>query len=156
MNSIMRVVVVSKAFSLNLITLSKNHIKVNVFMLSIFVKSNSIVMTAIQYTKQIIKKSIHLVYSTCTNDLIIYSKQASNIELFIVAFFIEYNRLFIADTVFMNTVQKEVLGKLVTSYRLNLSLAQVNWIETKNAIVELFADNNEFSNQYNEETMLNQ
>lgn len=152
----MRVVVVSKAISLNLITLSKNPIKVNVFMLSIFVKSNNIVMKAIQYTKQIIKKSIHLVYSTCTNDLIIYSKQASNIELFIVAFFIEYNRLFIADTVFMNTLQKEVVGKLVTSYRLNLSLAQVNWIETKNAIVELFADNNEFSNQYNEETMLNQ
>lgn len=123
---------------------------------SIFVKSNNIVMKAIQYTKQIIKKSIHLVYATCTNDLIIYSKQASNIELFIVAFFIEYNRLFIADTALMNAIQKQVLGKLVTSCRLHLSLAQVNWIETKNAIAELFVDNNEFANQYNEETMLNQ
>lgn len=113
-------------------------------------------MKAIQYTKQIIKKSIHLVYSTCTNDLIIYSKQASNIELFILALFIEFNRLFIADTALMNAIQKQVLGKLVTSYRLHLSLAQVNWIETKNAIAELFVDNNEFANQYNEETMLNQ
>jgi hypothetical protein len=113
-------------------------------------------MKAVQYTKQIIKKSIHLVYATCTNDVIIYSKQASNIELFIVAFFIEYNRLFIADTALMNAIQKEVLGKLVTSYRLYLSLAQVNWIKTKNVIHELFVNNNEFVKQYNKGTMLNQ
>jgi hypothetical protein len=37
------------------------------------------------------KNSILLFYSTCTNDLIIYSIKASNIELFI---FIECNRLF--------------------------------------------------------------
>ena len=76
------------ALSNNIITQYKNPIKVNGLMLSIFVISNRIIMKVIQYTKQIIKKSILLFYSTCTNDLIIYSKQASNIELFILAFFI--------------------------------------------------------------------
>jgi hypothetical protein len=59
------------------------------------------------------------------NDVIIYSKQASNIELFILPFY-RVQPTFIADTVFMNTLQNEVLGKLVTSYRVNLSLAQVS------------------------------
>lgn len=113
-------------------------------------------MKAVHYIQQTIKKSIHLVYATCMNDVIIYSKQASNIELFILAFFIEYNRLFIADTVFMNTLQNEVLGKIVTSYKVNLSLAQVKWLETRNAVIELFSNENEFVNQYNEETILNQ
>ena len=141
--------------SRNLITLSKNPIKVNVLMESIFVKSNSIVMKVVQYAKEIIKKSIHLVYATCTNDIIIYSKQASNIELFIVAFFIECNRIFIADTVFMNMLQKEVVGKIVTSYKVNLSLAQVNWVEIKNAIDVLVSTHSKFSNQYSEETIIN-
>jgi hypothetical protein len=113
-------------------------------------------MKAVHYIKQTIKKSIHLVYATCMNDVIIYSKQASNIELFILAFFIEFNRLFIADTVFMNTLQNEVLGKLVTSYRVNLSLAQVNWVEIKNATAELLSTNNAYTNPYNEETIVNQ
>jgi hypothetical protein len=37
-------------------------------------------MKAVHYIKQTIKKSIHLVYATCMNDVIIYSKQASNIS----------------------------------------------------------------------------
>jgi hypothetical protein len=49
---------------------------------------------------------IHLIYSTCTNDLIVYSKQASNIEIFILAFLIECNRHFIADSLLMNVFKK--------------------------------------------------
>jgi hypothetical protein len=63
---------------------------------------------------------------------------------------------FFADTVFMNTLQNEVLGKLVTSYRVNLSLAQVNWVEIKNATAELLSTNNAYTNPYNEETIVNQ
>jgi hypothetical protein len=54
----------------------------------------------------------------------------------------------------MNTLQNEVLGKLVTSYRVNLSLAQVNWVE--NATAELLSTNNAYTNPYNEETIVNQ
>jgi hypothetical protein len=70
------------------------------------------------------QKSIHLVYATCMNDVIIYSKQTSNIS-YLSCLFYRVQPTFIADTVFMNTLQNEVLGKLVTSYRVNLSLAQV-------------------------------
>jgi len=63
-------------------------------------------MRAIEHTKTISKKIIHLIYSTCTNDLIVYSKQASNIEIFILAFLIECNRHFIADSLLMNVFKK--------------------------------------------------
>tara|TARA_R110000868_G_scaffold117887_1_gene312979 strand:+ start:230 stop:664 length:435 start_codon:yes stop_codon:yes gene_type:complete len=143
------------ALSNNVIILSKNPITAAAIMLNIFVISNIMIMKAIQYAKQIIKKSIILFYSTCTNDLIIYSKQASNIELFILAFFIECNRLFIADSIVMNTVQKQVFEKLETSYRLNCSLIQVNWIEAKQTITELLTTNGQFSNQFHEDTIIN-
>jgi hypothetical protein len=64
------------------------------------------------------------------NDVIIYSKQAV-ISVIYPCLFYRVQPTFIADTVFMNTLQNEVLGKLVTSYRVNLSLAQVNWVEIK-------------------------
>lgn len=72
----------------------------------IFVISNDRIMRAIEKTKEISKKMIHLFYATCTNELIVYSKQASNIEIFILAFFIECNRLFIADSFFMDVFKK--------------------------------------------------
>jgi hypothetical protein len=75
-------------------------------MLSIFVISNDTIMGAIEYIKKICKGIIQLFYATCTNDLILYSKQASNIEIFILAFFIECNRHFIADSLFMDVFKK--------------------------------------------------
>ncbi|WP_367755553.1 hypothetical protein [Flavobacterium sp. WC2430] len=63
-------------------------------------------MSAIEKTKELSKKMIRLFYATCTNELIVYSKQASNIEIFILAFFIECNRLFIADSFFMDVFKK--------------------------------------------------
>jgi hypothetical protein len=52
----------------------------------------------------------------------------------------------------MNTLQNEVLGKLVTSYRVNLSLAQVNWVEIKMPLLNV-STNNAYTNPYNEETI---
>lgn len=72
----------------------------------IFVISNDRIMSAIEKTKELSKKMIRLFYATCTNELIVYSKQASNIEIFILAFFIECNRLFIADSFFMDVFKK--------------------------------------------------
>jgi hypothetical protein len=63
-------------------------------------------MRAIEHTKKMSNKMIHLFYSTCTNDLVVNSKQASNIEVFILAFFIECNRQFIADSLFMDILKK--------------------------------------------------
>lgn len=63
-------------------------------------------MRVIEHTKKISNKVIQLFYCTCTNDLIVNSKQASNIEVFILAFFIEFNRQFFADGLFMNIFKK--------------------------------------------------
>ncbi|MEZ7499042.1 hypothetical protein QO200_09835 [Flavobacterium sp. Arc3] len=95
-------------------------------------------MKAIQHTKKIIKNSIHLFYSICTNDLIVYSKQASNIEIFVLAFFIECNRLFIADSVFMNAVQKHLLVKIRTFLASNNNIQSSILVEIKNATFEMF------------------
>ncbi|NRT14100.1 uncharacterized protein with PQ loop repeat [Flavobacterium sp. 28A] len=113
-------------------------------------------MKVIQYTKQIIKKSIHLIYSTCMNDLIIYSKQASNIELFVLAFFIECNRLFIADSILMNVLQKQVLVKLSNYWNRNSKLANANWIEVKNTTNELLSNNRIFNGLYHKDNIINQ
>lgn len=75
-------------------------------MQSIFVISNDTIMGAIEYSKKISNGIIQLFYATCTNDLIVYSKQASNIEIFILAFFIECNRHFIAESLFMDVFKK--------------------------------------------------
>jgi hypothetical protein len=55
-------------------------------------------MKAVHYIKQTIK-SIHLVYATCMNDVIIYSKQASNISYLSLPFY-RVQPTFIADTVY--------------------------------------------------------
>tara|TARA_R110000868_G_scaffold88906_5_gene247731 strand:- start:103 stop:534 length:432 start_codon:yes stop_codon:yes gene_type:complete len=142
------------ALSNNIITQYKNPIKVNGLMLSIFVISNRIIMKVIQYTKQIIKKSILLFYSTCTNDLIIYSKQASNIELFILAFFIECNRLFIADSIAMNALQKYYYSR-VQAYNAIKAAIMLFDIKTKNAALETFYPTKGFNNMYQEERIVN-
>lgn len=139
----------------NIITLSKNTVKVNSFTQSIFVISNDTVMKAIEHTKQIIKKSIHLIYATCTNDLIIYSKQASNIELFILAFFIECNRLFIADSVAMNVLQKYYYSKMQAYATIKNTIAEHKWFEIKNTTVELLFSNKILSGIYHKENIIN-
>lgn len=63
-------------------------------------------MRAIQYTSKARQNISSLFYSTCTNDLFI--KQSHNIEFFIVAFFIEFNRLFIADSLVMKVIKKNL------------------------------------------------
>ena len=75
-------------------------------MQSTFVISNEIIIGSVYNIKKIRNGIIQLFYATCTNDLIVYSKQASNIEIFILAFFIEFNRHFIADTLFMDVLMK--------------------------------------------------
>jgi hypothetical protein len=111
-------------------------------------------MKVIQYTKQIIKKSILLFYSTCTNDLIIYSKQASNIELFILAFFIECNRLFIADSVAMNTLQKHYYNRVQAYNAIKAAIVLFD-LKTKNVALETFYGNKSFNNMYQEEHIIN-
>ncbi|NRS87173.1 hypothetical protein HNQ02_000073 [Flavobacterium sp. 7E] len=112
-------------------------------------------MKTIEHTKHIAKNIIHLVYSTCTNDLIVYSKQASNIELFILAFFIECNRLFIADSVAMNVLQKQVLVKLSNHWNINSNLIKVNWTALKNHSNELLNNNTVFNSLYHKDNIIN-
>lgn len=66
-------------------------------------------MKAIELIKTIVENGLHLFYAICTNDMIVCSKQASNIEIFILAFFVESHRLFIVDTVAAKNFNKFVI-----------------------------------------------
>jgi hypothetical protein len=125
-------------------------------MQSIFVISNNTVMKAIQHTKKIVKNSIHLFYSICTNGLIVYSKQASNIEIFLLAFFIECNRLFIADSVFMNVEQKHFLVKIRTSVASKKNIQNTVLIEIKNSAFEMFNGTRLINSYHIKENIANQ
>ncbi|WP_141672818.1 hypothetical protein [Flavobacterium crassostreae] len=105
-------------------------------------------MKAIEHTKQIFKKIIHLIYATCTNDIIVYSKQASNIELFIVAFFVECNRLFIADSIAMNAVQKHYFNKIQAYTTFRNTIAEHRWFQIKKASTTLWFSNKTLSGIY--------
>lgn len=125
-------------------------------MQSIFVISNNTVMKAIEHIKKIIKNSIHLFYSICTNDLIVYSKQASNIEIFVLAFFIECNRLFISDSLFMNVVQKHLLVKIKTFVGSKYNIQNSILVEIKNSALEMFNGTRQFNGFYIKENIVNQ
>lgn len=125
-------------------------------MQSIFVISNNTVMKAIEHIKKIIKNSIHLFYSICTNDLIVYSKQASNIEIFVLAFFIECNRLFISDSLFMNVVQKHLLVKIKTFVGSKYNIQNSILVEIKNSAFEMFNGTRQFNGFYIKENIVNQ
>ncbi|MEZ7507105.1 hypothetical protein [Flavobacterium sp. Arc2] len=113
-------------------------------------------MKAIQHTKKIGKNSIHLFYSICTNDLIVYSKQASNIEIFVLAFFIECNRLFIADSVFMNAVQKHLLVKIRTFVASKNNTQNSILVEIKNATFDMFNGTRLINSFYIKDNIANQ
>jgi uncharacterized protein with PQ loop repeat len=112
-------------------------------------------MKVIVYTKQIIKQTTYLVYATCTNDLIIYSKQASNVELFVLAFLIECNRLFIADSILINVLQKRLYLKAKSLGIAKNNLQKSIGLKLQNFIPEFFSGDNQYENYYAEENMIN-
>ena len=93
-------------------------------------------MKAIEYTNKVSTNILHLLYSTCTNDLVINSKQASIIEDFLFAFCIEFNRLFIADSLLMNVLKTKVIARMkmnriqVTSFCKNTDLEIKDTLKT--------------------------
>ena len=101
-------------------------------------------MKAIQYTRKTGSNIIRLFYATCTNDFIIYSKQASNVEIFVLAFFIEFNRLFISDTVFMSAKQKQFIQNMKLNFHTKKSIDDWFLTHDKKAFLELFNKNNFF------------
>lgn len=141
--------------SKNFTTLTNNTVKAKEFIPSIFVISNDTVMKAIEHIKNIGKKIIHLFYSVCTNDLIVYSKQASNIEIFVLAFFIECNRIFIADSIYMNILQKHVFVKINTFVKSNNCIQYPAWVEMKNSVLDFIDDKRLFGGLYVKEEVVN-
>lgn len=93
-------------------------------------------MEAIQYIQNISTAIIRLIYAVCTNDMIMYSRQASNIEVFVVAFFIEFNRLFIRNSVFMNFLQKHLLLNIKKDFKYKGNLYKVILLENKNEFLK--------------------
>ena len=110
-------------------------------MRDIFVLLNDVIMRAIQYTNQARKNILSLLYSTCTNDLVICSKQASILEAFVLAFFIEFNRLFIADSPFINALQKNLILKIKVYLNAKKNLYNGILVENRNGIVAFFNTN---------------
>lgn len=112
-------------------------------------------MKAIQYTKRILKQTTYLVYATCTNDLIIYSKQASNVELFVLAFLIECNRLFIADSIFMNVLQKHLFVKTKSIWIAKNNFQRSIGTEIRSLVPEFFTSSVQYDDYFAEENMIN-
>lgn len=105
----------------------------------------NVIMKAIQYTKKVSTNILRLIYSTCTNDLVINSKQASVIEDFFLAFCIEFNRLFIADSLLMNVLQKHCIVKAKIYIDHTKSICRDNFLEDRNAFLEFFGSNENYS-----------
>ena len=101
-------------------------------------------MRAIEYTNKVSTNILHLLYSTCTNDLVIHSKQASIIEDFLFAFCIEFNRLFIADSLLMNVLKTKIIAKMKMNFNQATKLFKNNDIEIKETIRAFFNDDNKF------------
>ncbi|MGM8360295.1 hypothetical protein ACSV4D_00095 [Flavobacterium sp. ARAG 55.4] len=93
-------------------------------------------MKAIQYIKNTGTAIIRLMYAVCTNDMIMYSRQASNIEVFVVAFFIEFNRLFIADSLFMNALQKHMFLNIKKDFKYKSNLYKTIFLENKSCFLK--------------------
>ena len=99
-------------------------------------------MRAIEYTNKVSTNILHLLYSTCTNDLVIHSKQASIIEDFLFAFCIEFNRLFIADSLLMNVLKTKVIAKMKMNINQGITFCKNTDLEIKDTVSEFFnADN---------------
>ncbi|WP_366185231.1 hypothetical protein [Flavobacterium ovatum] len=99
-------------------------------------------MVAIELIEKIIGNILRLTYSICTNDMIVNSKQASNIEIFILAFFVEYHRLFIADSMLVNAIQKQILDK----YKLFVNAKRNVY---NSILIEKIAEENQFMSYNN-------
>ena len=95
-------------------------------------------MKAIEYTNKVSTNILHLLYSTCTNDLVINSKQASIIEDFLFAFCIEFNRLFIADSLFMNVLKTKVIARVKMNMIQATSFCKNTDLEIKNTLKTFF------------------
>jgi hypothetical protein len=112
-------------------------------------------MKAIEHIKNTGKKIIHLFYSVCTNDLIVYSKQASTIEIFALVFFIECNRIFITDSIYLSIFQKQVFVKINFFVENNNKIQYLTWIEVKNSALDFIDSKRLFGALYVREEVAN-
>ena len=110
-------------------------------------------MKAIQYTKKLSNSIVHLMYCTCTNDTFVNSKQASILEDFILAFIIEFNRLFIANSLLIQVLKKHLFVKMDLSMANQKQIFIALFTEYKNGFLEVFNTNNFKFNKLNKLTM---
>lgn len=99
-------------------------------------------MKAIQYTSKVSKIILRLFYCTCTNDLIVNSKRTCGVDDFLLAFCIEFNRFFIADSLLMNRLQQHLIVKAKVYLETKKSFCNAILTENKNAFLEFFTANN--------------
>lgn len=85
--------------------------------LDIFVLLKDTIMNVIQNSINITGNILNLFYSTCTNEMFVNSRPTSVLEDFIIAFLIEFNRLFIADSLIINKLQEHFIQKTRLHFR---------------------------------------
>jgi uncharacterized protein with PQ loop repeat len=74
--------------------------------------------------------------------MIVNSKQASNIEIFVLAFFVESHRLFIADSLLVNAIHKHILDRYQSFVNTKRNVYKSIWVEKT-------AEENQFMSCYN-------
>lgn len=99
-------------------------------------------MKAIQYTNQASKTILHLLYCTCTHDIIVNSKRASGVDDFLYVFFIEFSRFFIADSSFVKGLKEQIKINKQAYIDIKKSIYNTILIENKNAFLDFFNTNN--------------
>lgn len=74
-------------------------------------------MKAVIYINRIIENAVRLFYATCTNDLIVNSKQSGTLEIFFLAMCIESNRMFISNTTLAKSFEKHIIENSRTTWQ---------------------------------------
>ncbi len=87
---------------------------------------------------------LNLFYSTCTNEMFINSRPTNILEDFIFAFFIEFNRLFIADSLVVNKLQKHIIEKTKQFINSKMNVCNVIVTQIRDMFLEVFETNTMF------------
>lgn len=102
-------------------------------------------MKVIQNSINMTGNILNLFYSTCTNEMFINSRPTNILEDFIFAFFIEFNRLFIADSLVVNKLQKHIIEKTKQFINSKMNVCNVIVTQIRDMFLEVFETNTMFS-----------
>lgn len=86
-------------------------------------------MKATFYIQEIISKCIYILISSCTNDLVINSKQVNYFEMFLISLFIESKNAIFPNNFYLRNFIKDTF---LSFKKLNIKLSDYNLINKLN------------------------